>query len=226
MDLKAHYANLYEKSIALIETDQYQIDNLIHSPTDFRRGLTLVIKPDEQIGKQFQSLLTELKEIDPHQYYYPVDDFHITALSIITCYEGFKLADIVLNDYIETIQKSLANISPFSTNFEGITASPSCIMACGYFEGQQLPRLRDQLRTAFNATQLQKTIDHRYTIQTAHVTAVRLQEKIKNRNAFVAKIKENRHQQFGKFTVKSLDLVYNDWYQKAEHVRLLHRFDL
>ncbi|WP_010135830.1 2'-5' RNA ligase family protein [Ochrovirga pacifica] len=226
MDLKQHYNNLYQDSITKYKTDNYEFDKLIDSPTDSRFGITLLIRPHQKIKNKINDFLLNLKKIEPNQYYYPKSDIHITVMSIISCYHGFKLSQIDKNIYIETIHQCLSNIPSFSIQFKGLTASPSCIMVQGFLTDNTLKQIRNNLRTNFKNSDLQHSIDKRYTIQTAHSTIFRLKNKLNNKEKFLDLIEQYQNYEFGTFRVNSLELVFNDWYQRADKVQKLHEFML
>lgn len=226
MNLKEHYDTLYTKSIKHIETDDYDIDALIDSPSDNRFGITLLIRPSLKVKNEIQKFLGELKAIDPNQYYYENSDVHITVMSIISCYNGFKLESNEIPKYIELIKESLANISNIEIEFKGITASPSCLMIQGFMNTNSLNELRNTLRDKFKNSTLEQSIDKRYAIQTAHATVVRFKEKLNQKLKFLEVLEKYRTHIFGTFNVKTIELVYNDWYQKAKFVEKLSEFNI
>jgi len=226
MNLKEHYDTLYTKSIKRIETDDYDIDVLIDSFSDNRFGITLLIRPSLEVKNDIQKFLGELKAIDPNQYYYENSDIHITVMSIISCYNGFKLESIEIPKYIELIKESLANISNIEIEFKGITASPSCLMIQGFMNTNSLNELRNTLRDKFKNSTLEQSIDKRYAIQTAHATVVRFKEKLNQKSKFLEVLEKYRTHKFGTFDVKTIELVYNDWYQKAKFVEKLSEFNI
>ncbi len=226
MDLQQHYQKLYDESIEKYRKGNYQLDNLIDSATDRRFGITLLIRPPQKIKTQMGSVLQAFKSIEPKQYYYPDSDIHITVMSIISCYEGFELTQIDRSKYITIIQKCLEGIKPFSIEFKGLTASPSCLMVQGLMCDNALTQIRDHLRYHFKNSSLQHSIDKRYAIQTAHSTILRLKENLANKEAFVAIMEKYKDFEFGAFTVDTLELVYNDWYQREARVKKLHEFKL
>lgn len=226
MTLREHYDHLYTQSADAIRAGNYGIDNQIDSPADDRSGITLLARPGTLVKASINSFLDELRGIEPAQYYYPPSDMHITVMSIISCYSGFDLAKISVDEYVEVIGKSLESIRPFRINFCGITASASAVMVQGFPEGDNLSRLRDNLRHNFRYTTLEQSIDKRYTISTAHTTVMRFREGLSAPAALLKKLEEYRHHTFGEFIVDTLDLVYNDWYQREKSVRHLHTFRL
>lgn len=226
MNLTEHYEGLYKTSIEKIEKDNYHTDTLIDSPNDKRFGITLLIRPTEKINNRIQLFLKGLKQIDPSQYYYPNTDIHITVMSIISCYEEFKLDQITISDYIKLIKERIGEIGKFHINFQGITASDSSIMIQGFPENETLNNLRNSLRITFKNSDLEQSLDKRYTIQTAHSTVVRFRNDLQKKKEFIEFIEKYRNYDFGNFEVNELELVFNDWYQRKEKSKLLEKFEL
>lgn len=226
MNLKQHYNNLYNTSIIDYKNDSYYIDPLIDSTSDTRYGLTLLIKPPISLTYKITKFLEQVKKVEPNQYYYPESDMHITVMSVISCYEGFNLSKITLKNYVDLIRTCLSEINTFTLEFKGLTASPSCIMVQGFLKDETLTQIRNNLRTHFKRSDLQHSIDKRYPIKTAHSTVIRIREKFQNKESFLSIIEQYRDYDFGSFSVDSMELVFNDWYQKENEVSLLHRFSL
>lgn len=214
MDLTEHYNQLYKKSSEAILEGNYKLDSQINNTLDSRFGITLLIRPNEAIKAEIQKFLDELKEIEPNQYYYPDSDIHITVMSIISCYEGFTLDKINIQKYIDIIQQSLVYLDKIKIEFRGVTASPSAIMIQGFPTDQSLNNLRNELRENFKKTSLEQSIDSRYSIATAHSTVMRFQEKLENPEKLMEVAAKFRDYNFGGFTAKNIELVYNDWYQR------------
>ncbi|GAA3624639.1 2'-5' RNA ligase family protein [Flavivirga jejuensis] len=226
MNLEEHYNDLYSRSIKKISSDQYEIDHLINASTDNRFGITLLIRPPIEVKNEIQKFINALKIIEPNQYYYKNSDIHITIMSIISCYNGFNLNDIDISKYIELIKESLIDISNLKIKLKGVTASPSCLMIQGFMSDESLNSIRNNLRDKFKNSNLQQSIDKRYSIQTAHSTVVRFTEKLNQKLKFLETIKAYKTYDFGTFNVKTIELVYNDWYQKEKYVTNLFEFDV
>ena len=124
MNLKEHYNKLYQDSIQEIQSDSYQVDKLIDSDNDKRFGITLLLRPDNSVMVNIQQFLSEIRVIEPNQFFYRDSDLHVTVMSIISCYDGFNLNQIRIEDYVETIKKSIMGIDCFKIEFRGLTASP------------------------------------------------------------------------------------------------------
>ena len=204
MTLKEHYSKLYNESIYNISSENYEIDNLIDSKFDQRFGITLLIRPSNEVKDKIQKFINELKEVEPNQYYYPNSDIHITIMSIISCYEGFSIENIEPLKYIESIKKCIPLNQNIKINFKGLTASNSCIMLQGFMNNNQLNEIRDNLRVEFKNSKLEQSLDKRYSIQTAHSTIVRFKNYFNQKQSFLKIIDKYSDYDFGTFKVNKI----------------------
>ncbi|CAN5787333.1 hypothetical protein BH10BAC2_BH10BAC2_49200 [soil metagenome] len=225
MQLNVHYTNMWNNALEKFYANAFEHDSLIGSVKDYRFGITLVATPSTEVKLEAAKMLAELMEIEPDQYYYPAADQHVTVLSIISCYDGFKLRNINIQDYAYVICSSLKNICSFPIRFEGITASPACIMIQG-FPGNEIELLRENLRENFKHTNLETSIDKRYQIHTAHSTVVRFKKALNHPVAFIEKIKKYRNYYFGVTEIQEVKFVFNDWYQRHLSEHILAKFEL
>ncbi|MBC7408918.1 MAG: mutarotase [Arcicella sp.] len=224
MNLKSHYNNLYKESIIKISSNNYEIDHLIDSNRDNRFGITLLIRPPLEIKERIQKFLNEIKKIEPNQYYYPNSDIHVTVMSIISCYAGFDMTTIEVSKYIELTEKCLGQKKGLNIKFKGITVSPSGIMIQGFMDNNELNNIRNILRKEFKNSDLEQSLDKRYSIQTAHSTIIRFKTELTQKQNFLQFLKKNIDYDFGTFKVDKFELVYNDWYQREKYVKKIHEF--
>jgi len=224
MNLENHYKKLYNESIKKISSDNYETDQLIDSDKDKRFGLTLLIRPSNEIKKEIQKFIKKFKEIEPNQYYYPNSDIHITVMSIISCYNGFDMSKIDLQKYVELTEKCLLKGVDLNITFKGITASPSGVMIQGFMSNSELNDIRDRLRKEFKNSNLEQSLDKRYSIQTAHSTIIRFKSELSQKEKFVELLNKNINYDFGTFKVNKFELVYNDWYQREQYVKKIYEF--
>jgi len=220
------YDRLFRESIDKICKGEILPDGMIDQTTDRRRGLTLLIRPTDNIKDGIYRFQKEMKSIDNEQHYQPATDLHVTALSIISCYDGFDLNEIDVPDYIRVISESIKEISKINLNFHGITASPEAVMIQGFPTDDGLKTLRERLRKNFGMTDLQQSIDSRYQLSTAHITSIRFRKALDSPARFAALLQQYREVDFGRMEVESVDLVYNDWYLSDSITKTLHRFRL
>jgi 2'-5' RNA ligase len=217
MNLSEHYNALFKTSSELILSEKYSIDSKISDDSDKRFGITLLIRPSEEIKNNIQTFLKELKKTEPEQYYYPNADIHITVMSIISCAEGFTLNKFSTSEYVEIIEKSLVDVNKIEIEYRGVTLSPSAIMIQGFPSDDSLNTFRDKLRENFKNSSLPQSIDSRYTINAAHSTVMRFQNKLQSPKKLMEVVEKFRNYNFGKFTAEKIELVYNDWYQRERN---------
>lgn len=225
MNLPEHYTAMREATVRRLLHEGADPDPLLHSPQDTRRGLTLLARPPA-ITAAIEHMLADFRAIEPAQYYYPTSDIHLTILSIISCYPGFTLAQIDPAAYRQALRQITQQARPFRIRYEGLTASPGGIMVQGFPEDDGLENLREATREFFRHSSLQQSIDARYSIHTAHSTVIRFTQPLADAPALVAKLALYQEQYFGTFEVDTVELVYNDWYQRAPNTVLLEKHAL
>lgn len=218
------YDQLWTNTLAVISSKGFEYDPLIDSPLDNRFGITLLIRPSKDVNDAVQDFLASVKSIEPEHYFYPNPDIHVTVMPIISCYEGFQLRQINPQDYNDLLKGCLEGLPPFSIEFRGVTASPSCIMIKGFPLDDTLEEIRNRLRIAFKDSPLEQSLDKRYPLQTAHATVIRFKQPVQNQPAVLEQLDQCRDFYFGRFEVKELELVFNDWYQREDKVRKLFGF--
>lgn len=131
-ELQQHYQALWQQSLVKFEQQQLETDALLTAREDSRYGVTLLARPSEQVKQQIRHHLAELMQLEPQQYYYPASDLHLTVLSLISCYAGFALSQLDTAAYVELVKEVIADTGPFRLDFQGITASPSCVLVQGF----------------------------------------------------------------------------------------------
>jgi 2'-5' RNA ligase len=224
--LQAHYDTMRQAAIQRLAQGDAELDPLLDYEANPRMGITLLTRLPAPITAPIEAMLADFRQVEPEQYYYPASDIHLTIMSIISCYSGFRLTEINSTDYQDAVRDILRHILPFTITFAGLTASPGGIMVQGFFQDDTLSKLRAELRTFFRGSGLQQSIDQRYSIQTAHSTVLRFRSKLRNGPGFLEKLSQYQHQSFGSFEVNSLELVYSDWYQRAANTVLLEEYAL
>ncbi len=224
MNLAAHYDAMRTAAVRQLAHGEAELDSLIDSPHDTRRGLTLLARPPAALTTAIAEVLAEFQAIDPAQYYYPATDIHLTLLSIISCYPGFTLAAIAPARYQMAVQAILTDCRPFTITYAGLTASPGGIMVQGFPQDAGLQNLRNATREFFRKADLPQSIDRRYVLQTAHATVIRFRKPLASPARLLAAIRQYQQHFFGSFEVNTAELVFNDWYQRAATTKLLERY--
>jgi 2'-5' RNA ligase len=226
LSLPEHYAQMWQAASDRIRRGDIEPDPLLDAPDDTRYGISLLARPDEQTAAAISAFLQECRVLEPAQYYYPHSDLHLTVLSIISCYAGFRLEQVEQEAYRQCVAQALQGIPPFTLTFSGISASSSTVVLQGFPGDDTLEKLRNRLRTNFHQSGLEHSIDSRYRIVTAHSTVVRFREKLQRPARFADFLAEQRQRNFGGFRINSLELLGNDWYQRKEKTVLLKKYAL
>lgn len=226
MDLNEHYERIWHDSLTNFNLGKFEIDPMIDLASDTRRGITLLARPCKMVRDRIAEFTSELKEIEPNQYYYPSTDIHVTVMSIISCYPDFRIESIDRSAFIKRVRQSLHNIKTESIQFKGVTASTSCVMLKGFPIGGMLNLARKNLRAAFNQSDLEHSIDKRYAIKTAHSTVVRFKSKVSNSIRFLKVLDKYRDFDFGTSIIDNYELVFNDWYHRKDRTEVLHLFEM
>lgn len=226
MSLQATYDALRAQAVRQLTQGQPDLDPLLRAAAgpDTRRGLTLLARPPARITAVLEEVMADFRRTEPDQYYYPATDIHLTVLSIISCHPGFTLAKINPADYSQAIRAIIPFISPFTVRYYGLTASPGAILAQGFPEGIELAKLRERIRFFFQHADFLHSIDQRYSIQTAHSTLIRFRSNLLDTKQLLNKLKRYEQYFIGTFEINALELVYNDWYQRAENTVVLDKY--
>lgn len=241
---------MWQRFNQALHNEGVSVDHNIHSNADTRRGVTALAyieKNDTQVATRISEFLAGLQKVIPNQYFYPIDELHLTMLSIISCVDDFTLDDIHIPHYTALFQEALSGLPEFNITFKGVTATPDCVVIQGVVdhgksgeneEKDKLALLRQRLRNAFKSSTLRSNIDARYTLKTAHCTAVRFCSPLNtssNTNAntqaseselVLNYLERYRNHNFGTITVKHIDLVFNDWYQRLNNTKRLAQASL
>jgi 2'-5' RNA ligase len=226
MDLAAHYNTLRQAALPRLALGAAELDTLLDSALDTRRGLTVLARPPAAITAAVEALLVDFSRIEPAQYYYPATDLHLTILSLISAHAGFSLAAIEPAAYVQAVGEALQAAAPFAIRYAGLTAVPGGVLVQGFPQDEGLQNLREALRAHFRHAGLAHSIDQRYRLQTAHSTVIRFRRPLANPARLVAALERSQQTFIGTFEVSTVELVFSDWYQRAQHTQLLATYSL
>ena len=188
--------------------------------------MTLLFRPSERIRERVIALLDELRALEPDQYYYHPAELHVTFLSLFTATEAHEPFFARAEDYVAAVTASVGRLVPFPMAFAGITASPGAILVQGFTDADTLNAARDSLRQELHARGLNRGLDERYRLETAHMTVARFRQPLRNGTAFAKALERMRNFDFGKFDVEALELVRNDWYMSRANTECLCSYKL
>jgi 2'-5' RNA ligase len=225
--LRKLYDQLWASAIGRIRAGTIEQDPVLKAGLmDQRRGLTLIARPSQTVRKSVVSFIRELRRVEPDQYYYSPFEIHLTVLSMFTATSDYKRYLRQQDAYLAAVDEETKGIHPFRIRFEGITASPSAIMVQGFFETEELRKLRNTLRHQLRVRGLSEGLDARYRLQTAHMTVARFRAPLRNSQTFANVLEGARRKSFGTTKCSSLLLVQNDWYMSKHTTVPLKRYAL
>lgn len=185
-----------------------------------------MLRPNPTIVEALNGFISEGRTVLSGQYFYPPSDLHLTIMPIISCYEGFSLGKLDLSVYDQLIKNSLKGIRKIEIKFEGVFASPSCLMVKGFPLNEYLKNFRQNLRESFATSNVEQSLDKRYKLVAAHSTLVRFTKPIEDIDKVFSLIDAYKNFNFGTQYFDQVTLVYNDWYQRESIVKTLNSYPL
>ncbi len=205
--------------------DRLEIDpHILKQELDSRRGLTVLAnlqKNDPALCEKIQEFQRDIQKIEPNQYFQPIDELHLTILSIISCTPDLQLYEIDKEKYIQEINFALQKAEPIEIHFQGITASPNCIVIQGFPTDNALKNFRNLLRNRFNESDLHHTFDTRYKLVTAHISCIRFSQQLNDSVQLLKLCQKWKNHDFGTTKLNNFDLVFNNWYQNKKYTKIL-----
>jgi 2'-5' RNA ligase len=225
--LRTRYDRFWSEAIGRIRVGKVELDPVLAArEPDRRRGLTLIARPSLAVRQRVAAFLSELRRLEPDQYYYTASEFHVTVLSLFTATVDHEPFFAQREHYVSAVDSALRQAVPIRIEFEGVTASPGTVMIQGFFENHALNDLRDSLRGRLRLRGLAGGVDQRYRLESAHMTVVRFRAPLCESERFAIALEQARGRSFGTATVRSLRLVKNDWYMSRRATETLERYRL
>lgn len=215
MELDALYDGIMTRGMDRIRDQKEYVDHSIDDPSDTRMGITLVIRPSDEINKRISLVEEKIQKIEPKQYYYPPEDYHITLLDIITARQGFIYSKEQVSTCKQLSEDAIRRTEPFAIHLRGLVLSEGAIMVKGYYE-EEMELLRRRLREAIITYGMQ--LDERYSTISSHITIARIRTGIEQREELINTISEYKDYEFGSFPVSGIDLICHNWYDSKKEV--------
>jgi 2'-5' RNA ligase len=215
--LAALYDEIRQWGYAAIASGRETPDPLLGTPDDQRFGITLTLRPAGEAGRavvrRIQHFLDRLRAIEPEQYYYPPDTFHVSAFCFVAARQGYQPTPAQAAACAEIAARALEGLSPIRLDLRGVAASEGAVLVCDYEDGT-LTRLRETLRAAMRKGPL--PLDERFHARTFHLTCARFVRPLIRRDALLALLRESEQEPFGQLIPNDLQLVCHDWYDRRK----------
>jgi 2'-5' RNA ligase len=221
------YERLWQKAALAFEAGRPRIDPLLPGKVnDPRRGVTLLLRPDQAVQRSIDYFLGKLSDVAPGQNFYRPEEFHVTVLAIIPGSERWQDKLCHLDACRLAVSKVLKEQREFTIAFQGVTATAEAVMVQGFPTDDTLQQIRNRLRKELRNSPLSHELDRRYRIHAAHLTVMRFCRPDTDWQRLKDLLAANRATPFGESRVQSLQLVLTDWYSSADRVKVLEEYRL
>lgn len=124
----------------LINLQPADINTFTNQP--IKENYTIVVRPSLETIARINEYIYELREIDPHQYYYNPENLHLTIMGEIS-------TNINEQELIEKSKKVLGNYN-IRFKLQGIGSNEYCSSINAYPMGFSIHELRTELRNALS----------------------------------------------------------------------------
>lgn len=188
---------------------------------DTRLGLTVLIQLDGKIFEKFSEIIAELKIIEPHQYFYPMSDLHVTIIDLIGASENFVFDKEQVAQYKPVLHNVFQNVTRFPILFNGVCATRGAIFVQG-FAGDFIKNMRYAIRQEITKAGLE--LQERVSGNFVHSCIARFKEPLKNPEKLVRFIEQSRELFLGEFDITSTSFVLHDWYNREEQTTVLDKY--
>jgi len=104
---------------------------------------TVIARPDEQTKQSLETIIGELKKLEPDQFYYPLDRLHLTLIGNLPLSTD---VDQLINTVNEELQKTT-----ISFQLKGLGSNARCLSTSAYPQKFSLHTFREHIRQAAGA---------------------------------------------------------------------------
>ena len=206
-----------------IRLGNIEIDHFLATgENDARRGISLIISV-KQILNNYKRLVGDFLNVESGQYYYPIEDLHITIFDFIQGTVNYQRNDVLESLFLDISQNAADSLESFKIQMKGIVFSKAAGIIKGY-DNNKLVSIRKKIRELLITHQIKN--DERYESESAHVTFTRFRSNIKNPIIFCEAIKKNMEVELGEEEITNLELVEHDWYNSFHTKRIIGKIQL
>ena len=226
--IQSIYDDMWQRFEFALKHNEYELDPYLSDlENDTRRGITALAYLNQGNRSTVNEIIRfqkEVRELEPEQYYHPSNELHLTVLSVISCLPEFAVTEIDVNSYIDVFRSVLKNTGKIEIRYQGVSASPNCIVIQGFPTSDTLERLRNELRTQLTEAGVRVTFDSRYKLVTAHSSIIRFKAPLNDAQQLLALCQRYRNHDFGRVVLEDFELVFNNWYQNLDVTKSLAKY--
>lgn len=103
-----------------------------------KENYTIVLRPDSESLKHISSLIEELREVSPEQYYYPLKNLHLTVIGNIPI-------EVDEHKLTQAVENALSGYE-LGFNLLGLGSNQFCSSISAYPHDFSIHELRDKIR--------------------------------------------------------------------------------
>ncbi|MFS1902619.1 2'-5' RNA ligase family protein [Vibrio lentus] len=226
--IQSIYDDMWQRFEFALKRNEYELDPYLSDlENDTRRGITALAylnQGNRSTINEITRFQKEVRELEPEQYYHPSNELHLTILSVISCLPEFALTEIDVNPYIDVFRSALKNAGKIEIRYQGVSASPNCIVIQGFPTSDTLERLRNELKTQLTEAGVRVTFDSRYKLVTAHSSIIRFKAPLNDAQQLLALCQRYRNHDSGRVVLEDFELVFNNWYQNLDVTKSLAKY--
>ncbi len=105
------YDDMWQRFEFASNHNKYELDpHLSDTANDTRRGITALAYLNQAANSTIDRILDFQKMVqlaEPEQYYHPLNELHLTVLSVISCVPDFTLTEIEIDAYVDVFRTVL-----------------------------------------------------------------------------------------------------------------------
>ncbi len=185
---------------------------------------TTVIRLPPNVAAGVAPALKRLREHGPQHYYYPADTMHVTVLTL-----GRFLPDGPdATDHLAELRSAIASYPSFDLSVCGLNVSPTTVFAQIIPHDRTLRALRRDLREIAKRSVPQIGDANIFGVVArdllAHANVVRFSGRVTAE--FLEELSRFRQAQFGRWTVREVEVVQTDKLLSREGTRIIERMPL
>lgn len=203
--------------------------NVIISDKEYfkQKALTLIIRFPKKVCNRIDSILLNIKNNFPKQYYHSGNKFHTTLLGLIDPFYG-KVDKKLLDFLIGGIESVLKNQKPFLLNIKGINVGNGASVAKIYYKDKSIDRIRKKLiskleKNNFNINT--EFLKEKYDINVSWATLVKYKQK-EDLLELKEELQSYKETEFGNFKVDKIELVIANHLMDEKNIKVIKIFKL
>jgi 2'-5' RNA ligase len=219
--IRRRFVELSDEARALAEQHAVAVDShLLDIPHDLRLGISLIVRPADDVKRLVTRVRDQLHELAPDHHYYDPLEYHVTVATLISAKEPLRVEDVNVREYVTAVSEVLQRHPPFRIQFRGVAATRDGVVVKGFFRDGSLDEIRQRILEPLVTRGMRADLKERHESIAAHVTVMRFRNQSRLMDVMdAAEVLSDC--ELGVSPVGECQLVLNDWYMSRDKVRCL-----